>query len=206
MKTYIIKKVNGVYKIPRYIKFLINIRNFKFEYKGKLYDKEIKDSIELRQVSLLVEALNIKNKYKRLDYIYEKSCDLLDDDFYGKNICEFKNNKCIHDRKYNAVGFGCCMTNDGLKKCKYLGDKKCTIRNLACKFHICYCIRKKGYKYKINDIYMLRYLYNWKQKIIVYFSFFLTKEEVLKDVCRNSLIIWALKKQKENWIDIKKKD
>lgn len=204
MKIYVIKEKNGIYKIPRFIRFLR--REFKFECNGKLYNKEIKDNKEVRQVSLLVEALNIKNKKKRLDFIYEKTCELLDDDFYGKNICEFKNNKCIHDRLHNASCNGCCMNNDGTKMCKYLDKGRCKIKCLACKFHICYCIRQKGYKCKINDIYMLKYLYNWKQKIIIYNDFFMTKEEVLNDVYKNSIIAWTFKKTKDNWIEVKKKD
>lgn len=195
-----------MYKIPRFVKFLIPFKKFEFEYNDNLYEKEINGNNEIRQISLLVEALNIKNKKERYDFIYEKSCDLLDDDFYGKNICEFRNNKCIHDRKYNSKGNGCCMSNNGLRRCKYLNNGRCSIRNLACKFHVCSCIRKKGYNRKVNDIYLLKYLYNWKQKIIIYFSFFLTKEEVLKEVYRNSIIIWALKKEKNNWIIQKKKD
>lgn len=200
MKLYILKEKNGKYKIPRLIRFLSGKRNFKFEYKNKLYDKELNENKEIKQVSLLVEALNIKDKRKRLRFVYDKSCELLDDDFYGKNICEFKDNKCIHDRLYNASCDGCCKTNDGLRRCKYLENHRCKTKCLACKFHICHCIRQNGYKYKVNDIYMLKYIYNWKQKIIVYSNFFMTPEEVLDDVYKNSLIYWAFKKKKDYWV------
>lgn len=204
MKEFVFEKVKGKYKVPKFIRFVAGKRDFKFEYNGKLYNKELKTNKEVRQISLLVEALNIKDKRKRLKFIYDKSCELLDDDFYGKNICEFKNNKCIHDRKHNASCDGCCKTNDGARMCKYLKDHRCSTSCLACKFHICYCIRRKGYKYKINDIYMLKYLYNIKQKIIVYNDFFMTPEEVLEDIYKNSIILWTFRRKKEYWIDNKK--
>ena len=72
--------------------------NFKLEYNGKLYDKEIKDNYEIRQISLLVEALNIKNRKERLEFVYDKTCELLDSRFQEENICQFKSNKCILDR------------------------------------------------------------------------------------------------------------
>ena len=70
-----------MYKIPRFVKFLIPFKKFEFEYNDNLYEKEINGNNEIRQISLLVEALNIKNKKERYDFIYEKSCDLLDDVF-----------------------------------------------------------------------------------------------------------------------------
>lgn len=44
---------------------------------------------------------------------------------------------------------------------------------------------------------MLKYLLNWKQKIMVYNDFFMTKEEVLKDVYKNSIILWTLSKKRD---------
>lgn len=198
MKEVIIKKVNDSYKIPKFLRLKAGKVKFKLEYNNKLYDKEIKtDNKEVRQISLLVEALNIKNKNKRLEFIYDKSCDLLDDDFYGKNICEFKKDKCLKNRKNKELGGGCCCDSNHLTMCPYLTNKGCSIRCLACKFHICSELRKKGYRYNMNDIYLLRYLLNWKQKIMVYNDFFMTKEEVLKDIKKNSIILWSFSSGKK---------
>jgi len=42
MKEIILKRIDGKYIIPRFIRFKIGKNtNFKFEYKGKLYDKVI---------------------------------------------------------------------------------------------------------------------------------------------------------------------
>lgn len=198
IKKVVLKKINNKYRIPRFIRFRIR-KNTKFyyEYKGKIYDKENNKNLELFQISSLVCALNIKNKKQRLKYVYEKACDTLDSDFYGKNICEFKNNRCIHDRIHSASEDGCCRKNDNSKKCMYLINHRCQVRCLACKFHICYCLKQKGIKYRVNDIFVLKYLYNWKQKIIAYCDFFKTEDEVLKNIYRNSLIIWAFSKNND---------
>ena len=204
----VLKRENGKYKIPRFIKYRISKRNkFKFEHNGKLYDKEIKTKDkELKQVSILVQALNITNRKERLKFCYDKACELLDNDFYGKNLCEFKNNRCMHDRIHAISEDGCCRSNDNKRKCKYIKNHRCSTKCLACKFHICYCLKQKGYKYRINDIYVLKYLYNAKQKLMIYTDFFMTEEEVLKDVYKNSIIYWALVPRMQKFIKNKDND
>ena len=198
MKEVIIKKEKGNYRIPKLLKLNLSKKIYKFEYNGKLYNKELKtDNKNIYQLSLLVEALNIKNKRQRYEFIYDKACDLLDNDFYGKNVCEFKNGKCIKNRKCHEIGDGCCCSVDHKTICQYLTDKGCSVRCLACKFHICRILKDKGYKYRLNDIYILKYLLNWKQKIIVYNDFFITKDEVLNDILKNSIILWSLKPVKK---------
>lgn len=195
-KVLIIKQENGKYKIPGLLRYRLWNRNLKFEYKGKLCDKEIKDNKEIRQISLLVEAFNIKNRKERLTFIYDKSCDLLDENFYGENLCKFKNNKCFVNRMHGCSVDGCCRSKDNKNACKFLVKHKCTNRNLACKLHVCSYMRKKGYTFKVNDIYMLKYLYNWKQKMFCYFNLFISREKFLKDIYTNSIILWALKFRK----------
>lgn len=199
MKKVIIKEKNGVYKIPITLKVLKSKKKYFFEYKGKLYDKEIEyGNNNVRQVSLLVNALNIKNKKERLSFMYDRACDLLDVDFYKKNVCEFKCGKCITDRLNNNLGGGCCCdSKDHKGMCMYLSKDGCKIRCLTCKLHICRTLKKKGYRYRINDIYMLKYLLNFKQKIMLYNDFFMTKEEILKDLNRNSLIMWLFSKKRK---------
>lgn len=205
MKECIIKvNDDGSYKMPLQIKLrsLKNV-NFKLLYKEKYYTKECNNK-NIKQLTQVVEALNIKDKKERFEYAYDKACEILDSDFYGKNVCEFKSNKCIHDRMLNISNDGCCRSRDGKKACVYLKNHICSISCLACKFHICSFIRKKGLKYRINDILVLRYLLNWKQKIMAYLDFFKTKEEVIEDLLRNSIIIWALKKGEEKFFEVKK--
>lgn len=91
MKKEVIIRVddNGNFKLSRFIK-LFDSKNkiYKVLYKEKEYIKE--SSIkEIRQISQVIEALNIKDKKKRLTFIYNKACDILDDDFYGKKCMRF---------------------------------------------------------------------------------------------------------------------
>ena len=201
MEKEVIIKVDetGSFKLPRFIR-LFDSKNKKYKvlYKEKEYTKE-SNIKKIRQISQVVEALNIKDKRKRLEFVYNKACDILDDDFYGKNVCGFKQNKCIQDRKKNKCD-GCCRCNDNKRHCLYLKNHICSTRCLACKFHICYALKKMGYRYKVNDILVLKYLLNWKQKIMVYLDFFMTPEEVIEDLYKNSIIKWTFKKSQEKFI------
>lgn len=40
MKPIVLKKINNVYKIPKFLKIYAGKRKFYFEDKGKLYDKK----------------------------------------------------------------------------------------------------------------------------------------------------------------------
>ena len=202
MKKEVIIRVddNGNFKLSRFIR-LLDSKNKKYKvlYKEKEYIKE--SSIkEIRQISQVIEALNIKDKKKRLTFVYNRACDILDDDFYGKNVCGFKNNKCFQDRKKKTKCDGCCRCNDNKKHCRYLINHICSTRCLACKFHICYTLKKKGYKYKVNDILVLKYLLNWKQRIMVYLDFFMTPEEVIEDLYKNNIVKWTFRKTEEKFI------
>lgn len=200
MKEVIIKvDDDGNYKIPKFIRLRDNKnKKYKVLYKGKYYEKD-DTNIKIREVIQLVEALNIKDKNKRLSYIYNRACDFLDITFYEKNACKFKNNKCLHDRKDKDKCDGCCRSFCGTH-CKYLKNHRCEVRCLACKFHICRELTKLGYKYRVNDILVLKYLLNFRQKVIVYLDYFMSEEEVLADVRKNNIILWALKKEKDKFI------
>ncbi len=205
MNKEIVIKVNnnGLFKVPLFLRLRDSKKKkYKILYKNKYYESEQKDK-NIMQISQVVEALNIKDKKKRLEYIYDRACDILDSDFYGKNVCEFKDNRCIHDRKFKVSCDGCCRSNDGKKYCMYLVNHRCSIRCLACKFHVCSCIRKKGLKYRVNDILVIKYLLNFRQKCICYLNFFKTKEETIKDLYKNSIILWAFKKNKEKFLEEK---
>ena len=103
-----------------------------------LKNKEIDD---LRKI---VTALNIEDIEKRYSYIYDEACNYLDNEFKTKNICDFKNNKCIavREKMHNDSDYGCCY---GRKRglCKNFENKKCQISSLSCKSFTCRYLRKK---------------------------------------------------------------
>ena len=60
-------------------------------------------------ISNFIMALNIKNRRKRIEYIYDNACLEIDNFYEGKNVCGFKDNQCYVQRKLNNNKFnGCC--------------------------------------------------------------------------------------------------
>ncbi len=138
----------------------------------------------------LISALNsckIQDKDKRLEYIYMAACKYLDNDFQNNNICEFCDDVCLGKKKYNMKN-GCCheatLKNVFFFKdfplCRYLKDKRCIADCLGCKIFTCNDVRKKGFKYTYYNIPLVRYFFNFIQKIIIRFSVFTHKDTVLK--------------------------
>ena len=123
----------------------------------------IKDEIQM------IHAVNIKDLEKRYSYIYDVVCNYLDNEFINKNICDFKDNKCISVRNHSHCSNscnGCCYgTNRGL--CKNFKDGKCIIKSISCKLFTCRYLKKQGIKFSINDINLLKYFFNIKQKYLL---------------------------------------
>ncbi|MCL2354402.1 MAG: hypothetical protein FWC68_00630 [Oscillospiraceae bacterium] len=54
-----------------------------------------------------MRILSRKKAKKQYEIIYDKVCTYLDNEFYGKNVCDFKDNKC--GEKINTSSLvGCC--------------------------------------------------------------------------------------------------
>lgn len=149
-----------------------------------------KDEKENGQMLTLISALNackIREKKKRIEYIYMSACKYLDNEFINNNICEFSNDICLGKKKYSMKN-GCCheykMKNilypKDIQLCKYQKDKHCTADCLGCKVYVCDEVKKKGYKYTYYNVPLIRYFFNAKQKIIIRCSLFKNKEQILK--------------------------
>ena len=67
-----------------------------------------------------IEALNIKNRYKRIYYVVDHLCDEIDNLSDGCNQCNFINGKCICHRKLKRDYInGCC------RKCLHQTSSGC---------------------------------------------------------------------------------
>lgn len=128
------------------------------------------------------KALNIKNRYQRITYIYDLACLKLDNFYSCKNICEFKNCRCLVQQRNNKYTNGCC------RKCKYQSTKGCTTANLTCKLFYCQSVKEKNKTLEINDLNILK-LFNLRQIIIVKADYFSKREDVIMDLYLNSLFI-----------------
>ena len=157
--------------------------------KTKIYLEKKNDNDIDNKLKVISKGLEIKNKKERLNYVYDLICDYLDNEFKEKNICDFKCDICVRrqdmiDRgiKKDTYKNGCCYSYIKSKDCIYLENGKCKTKNIGCKLFTCHYLRKKGYKYKLNDIYLAKYFFNLRQKLYIENAIKLSKEEVIKGI------------------------
>ena len=86
-------------------------RDIKIYNRTKKYLEKKKDSNIDSKMKLIDSVLDIEDKDKRLDYLYDLICDYLDNEFKEKNICGFNCGIC---KKRKA------MIQEGIKKDKYI--------------------------------------------------------------------------------------
>ncbi len=164
-----------------------NNYNVSLIYNGKKIDekylkKDIKDN--LRDMITIMHAINIKDKYKRYDYIYDTVCNYLDEKI-KTNYCEFKDDVCLKYRIKNPNHKNGCCECKGRGKCKYLIDSVCTMKScMACKLFTCHTLKKKGINQNINDFVLTKYFFNNKEKDILQFSYWTPKEIVMEKLIK----------------------
>jgi len=149
------------------------------------YDENSK---EQNDFVLGINAILYNTRYERYNYIYDTACNYLDSFFYGKNLCDFKNNKC-GEKSNTSSTIGCChhfkikflgpLTK--LVPCEHLKeDYTCGAKCLGCKLFTCDYLQKKGIKFKIKDILLLDTFFNPLQKIAIKCMVFTPKEKIIK--------------------------
>ena len=168
------------------INFFTYFKNLKVKYIILNYNDEIIDALKA------IFIKNIKNKY---EFIYDNIFDKLDKIWKEKNPCDFCQNICISSRnsRFNSREDGCCYSFEytknpfsispikSEKKCQYLGsDKICTTRNLSCKFFVCKYLKKNNiFNLKMNNFLLISVFFNKKQKLILKYNYFCSKEEII---------------------------
>ncbi len=159
-------------------------------YKSILYCNTLfvlKNNINNQMIDYIINALNIKNRKKRIVYIYDSSCELIDDNTKNINICGFKNNKCYVQRKIkNGKCNGCC------RMCIYQTKDGCPTKNLACKLFNCSEVRKRYEVIEYKDLKLLKVL-SLKNQIIIKSDYFSKREDVLKDLYSYTLTFSTLR-------------
>ena len=81
-----------------------------FIYRSFLY-KKVTFTVEKDKYNItdIINALNIKKRKQRLEFIYDTCCKEIDDFYDHKDICHFKNNKClVQEQLGNGNINGCC--------------------------------------------------------------------------------------------------
>ena len=155
-------------------------------YKSFFY-KNTEFYSDSKEIKELVKALNIKVRKKRIIYIYDTSCKIIDDYVRGKNICGFKNNKCYTQQKE-----GCKYINGCCRRCFYQSKKGCRTSNLTCKFFYCSKVKEKYRILEERDINLLKLL-SFRQKEIIRHNYFSNREEVLSDLYIGSITLFTIR-------------
>ena len=136
---------------------------------------------------IIVNALNIKNRRKRIAYVYDATCDYIDNFYQGKNICGFKNCQCYVQRaRKEGLTNGCCRV------CLYQTDKGCPTKNLACKLSNCSEVYSRCKVITYKDLKTLKVL-SLRQRHFVKSDFFSLREDVLKDLYTYGIICSGLR-------------
>ena len=177
-KKSVFKKIKKIRLKLNKIQIFAYIQNYKSSYENDILD--------------ILSALKIQfiqSKYHRIEYIYDKTCEYLDNEFTEKNICQFKNNKCIAKSEFD-IDCGCCrhsknrnffsLLNSEYVTCEYLKNKHCTANCISCKLFTCPTLNKMGIKFRIKDLFLLNNYYNIRQKIIVKSYCFTPKDVIMK--------------------------
>ena len=174
-------KIITINNYKDYNKFLKKINIYKsILYYNTLF--EVKNNINEKNIDYITNALNMKNRKKRIEYVYDQSCKLIDRKNQGINICGFENGKCWVQRKIkNGKCNGCC------RKCIYQTSNGCSTKNLSCKLFNCTEVRSRYNVIIYNDLKLLRLL-SKKNQIIIKSDYFSKREDVLKDLYSYSLI------------------
>jgi len=145
-----------------------------------------------KELETIVNALNIKNRIKRIEYVYEKAIEYINK-YYSEDLCKFENNQCIVQRNLGTGHInGCCRT------CSLVTSKGCPSNNLSCKLIYCKSALGNIKLLSVWKIPILRCL-SIGQRLILRGDFFNTKEEIIKDL-NYGLCYWMLK---ELWKDIR---
>lgn len=140
-----------------------------------------------KEFILAINAITFNTNNERYNYIYDKVCDYLDSFFYGKNLCDFKNNRCQNGKASTQIG--CCrhFKHKGLGPfskfipCEHLSeDKTCGAKCISCKLFTCPYLEKKGIKFKINEILLLNVFFNSIQKYFIKTMVFTPKNKIIK--------------------------
>lgn len=142
-----------------------------------------------KEFILGINAVLYNNKYERYNYIYDEVCDYLDGFFYGKNLCDFKDNKC-GEKRNTSSNIGCChhyknkilgpLLSNNLIPCEYLKeDHSCGAKCISCKLFTCDYLEKKGIKFRIRDIFLLDTFFNPLQKYFIKTMVFNPKNKII---------------------------
>lgn len=138
-----------------------------------------------------LEALMQSDLYERYEIVYDFICEELDKKFSDNSICQFEDNRCIANRKYNDKSkiMGCCYSFNyngikfsDIKLCEHQKNQRCEVKCLGCKLFTCDYLKKHGIKFSLENMPLALAFFSKKQREILRTTFFTSKENVLTKV------------------------
>jgi len=164
----------------------------------KIYDKtkaflikNQEDDIE-KKMKAIDEILAVEDKKERYSYLYDLICDYLDNEFQTKNICGFHDGLCKRrcdmiekNIKKDTYLNGCCHSYRHNRTCEHLDKEKgCQIKNIGCKTFTCHFLKKQGFHYSLDKIYLAKYFFNARQKFYIENTFFVDKDVIMDGILK----------------------
>lgn len=141
-------------------------------FRGVMFESNSNDE----DIQLIIGGLNIKKRKKRIMYVFDEACKMIDNYYKGKNVCGFKDRKCYAQQCSEKEYYnGCC------RLCRYQSDTGCTSSNLACKLFMCSEVKSRYDILTVEDIKLLK-LFSMKNRFLVKSDYFSKREDVLKDL------------------------
>ncbi len=140
----------------------------------KFTNFKIINKIKNKDIEIINNILNIKNRRKRIIYIYDELVKYLNS-YYKEDLCKFKDDKCFVQRNNNNK-FGCCADCSLVKS-----GIGCPTANVSCKLVYCKPALKNIKKLKLIDIPYARCLSIF-QRFIIRFDVFSTREQIINDL------------------------
>lgn len=184
------------------IRNLKNIRKkadlFKNSVKVQIFHQNEKSLHEIQnpyeyEINVAILAIQIENKKARLEFLYDKICFYLDYICHINNLCNFKNDQCFA-KQNTDVTMGCChhfpnkkwglLYQKRLVPCEFLSKKGCTTQSIGCKMFVCDEVKKKGYKFTVNNVLLIKYFFNFLQKFVIKTSTFESKECIMEKLLK----------------------
>lgn len=152
------------------------------------------------QINSVLMALNIKNRKKKINYIYDSACYFIDTSYKNLDVCGFKNGKCYVQQKLKKdLINGCC------RGCLYQSCNGCQTANLTCKFFFCSEVEKRIKVIRREEVPVLR-CFSIRQRTLLKYNYFSSREDILMDLYIGSLFIGSIRilyRQVRNFIQRK---
>lgn len=193
----------------RIIKSLIELKKAGISFCSNINGKNVRyiiSNYNRDDVLKAFEAMYIEDEKKQIEFLYNSIYDELDVIWSNINPCGFCNNVCegIKHRQSPGDIDGCCYSFDypkhpffslhfteNLEKCKHFDKNKrrCSIKNLSCKFFVCKYVRKStSFDINMSDFLLVESFFSKKQKLILQYNYFRTQEEIInKLLAKNNM-------------------